>query len=77
MRVIFYAEPTTPEQANSLKKVADSESVEARWVDMQEAAALENDGNGLRGDELLVWGQYLENGGAIYPLGMFGSEGGV
>ena len=53
MRVIFYAEPTDRVQAESLKKVADSESVEARWVSLEECAALDNDGAGLRGDELL------------------------
>ena len=43
MRVIFYAEPTTPEQAQRLKRVADSESLEARWVTVKEAADLDNE----------------------------------
>ena len=77
MRVIFYAEPSTPEQATLLKRVPDGESLEARWVNIQEAHALDNDGNGLRGSELLEWGQYLEDGGHIYPIGMFGLEGHV
>ena len=77
MRVIFYGEPTTPEQAQSLKRVADKESLEARWVDLEECAALQGDGAGLRGDELLVWGNYLNSGGHVYPLSMFGSEGGT
>ena len=42
---------------------------------MDEAAALDSDGAGLRGDELLVWGNYLNKGGHIYPLSMFGGEG--
>ena len=44
---------------------------------MEECAALDNDGAGLRGDELLTWGNYLNSGGHIYPLTMFGTEGGV
>ena len=75
MRVIFYAEPSTPEQACSLKKVPDSESVEARWVTVQECAQLDQEPPGLRGDELLVWGNYLDQGGHIYPLSMLGNEG--
>uniref|UniRef100_A0A7S3HW57 Uncharacterized protein n=1 Tax=Favella ehrenbergii TaxID=182087 RepID=A0A7S3HW57_9SPIT len=75
MRVIFYAEPSTPEQALSLKTQADSESEEARWVSVQECANLDNSAPGLRGDELLVWGNYLNKGGHVYPLTMFGSEG--
>ena len=63
--------------AQSLKRVADSESLEARWVNMDECAALDRDGAGLRGDELLIWGKYLNDGGHIYPLAMFGSEGGA
>ena len=59
-----------------MKRVADSESVEARWVNMEECVALDNDGAGLRGVELVVWGNYLNQGGHIYPLAMFGAEGG-
>ena len=36
MRVIFFAEPASLEQAHSVKKVADSESLEARWVTIPE-----------------------------------------
>ena len=36
MRVIFYAEPTSLEQAHAFKTVADSESLEARWVTLPE-----------------------------------------
>ena len=28
-----------------------------------------------RGPELLNWAQYLEKGGHIYPMSMFGAEG--
>ena len=58
-----------------LKQVPDKESMKASWVTLQEAAALDNTPDGLRGDELLVWAQYLENGGAIYPCSIFGQEG--
>ena len=30
------------------------------------------DKNGMRGYDLLDWGAYLENGGSVYPLDMFG-----
>ena len=36
MRVIFYAEPTTLEMCSQIKKVADKESEEARWVTIEE-----------------------------------------
>ena len=58
-----------------MKREEDNESVEARWVNMEECDALRNDGAGLRGDELLEWGNYLNSGGHVYPLTMFGSEG--
>ena len=31
----------------------------------------------LRGPELLDWAEYLEGGGHMYPLSMFGIEGEV
>ena len=34
MRVIFYAEPASLEEAHNNKQVADSESLEARWVSL-------------------------------------------
>lgn len=36
MRVIFYAEPVSLEESTKLKKVADQESEEARWVTIEE-----------------------------------------
>ena len=59
MRVIFYAEPTNHEEAKKLKSIPDSESLEARWVNMEEAAELGKNLPGLRGHEVLVWGMYL------------------
>ena len=40
MRVIFYAEPLNLEEAHNFKTVEDKESVEARWVTLQELMEL-------------------------------------
>ena len=77
MRVIFYAEPKNLEEAHKFKTVPDEESVEARWVSLSELQKLSEDKPGLRGGELLDWGTYLEKGGLVFPLGMFGDEGKV
>lgn len=62
-------------EARNNKKVADKKSQEAKWVTLKELVQIgKTDKNGLRGDELLEWGTYLENGGQIYPLSMFGYE---
>ena len=65
MRVIFYAEPTTEDMAKNIKKVADGESLEARWVTLQEIEELAREKPGLRGKELPKWASYLEAGGQI------------
>mmetsp|Transcript_14408 Transcript_14408/g.22211 ORF Transcript_14408/g.22211 Transcript_14408/m.22211 type:complete len:191 (+) Transcript_14408:175-747(+) len=75
MRVIFYAEPTTLEMSTQVKKVPDEESVEARWVTLDELVELGEKPPGLRGSELLTWGKYLEDGGQAFPLAVFGREG--
>ena len=36
MRVIFYAEPESLEEAHKFKTIEDEDSVEARWVSMDE-----------------------------------------
>ena len=77
MRVIFYAEPASLEESQKIKKVPDFESEEARWVTVQECRQLDDDGPGLRGDELLRWASYLEKGGQVFPLALFGKEGHV
>jgi hypothetical protein len=57
MRVIFYAEPTTLEMSTQVKKVPDSESLEARWVTLDELKEIaQTDPNGIRGPELFEWG---------------------
>ena len=76
MRVIFYAEPTDIEAAHDFKipEMADKESVEARWITLQELKQLTSKencsmtGDQLRGDELFVWADYLESGGQVFPL---------
>ena len=78
MRVIFYAEPKSLEEAHKFKTVPDEESDGARWVTLPELVQIgDTDKNGLRGGELLDWGTYLEQGGHVYPMAMFGKEGGV
>ena len=63
MRVIFYAEPKSIEEAHKFKIEPDAESVEARWVSLQELIKLGETPPYLRGSELLDWGSYLEKGG--------------
>ncbi|KAL3943240.1 MAG: hypothetical protein SGBAC_002685 [Bacillariaceae sp.] len=75
MRVIYYCEPTTLQEANNFKTMADSESLEARWVSINELLVLASGNPGIRGRELLDWATYLENDGHVMPLEMFGEEG--
>ena len=65
MRVIFYAEPKDENQKP--KSVPDKESLEGRFVTVSEFQKIGK----IRGDELIQWGTYLDNGGLIYPLEMF------
>jgi ADP-ribose pyrophosphatase YjhB (NUDIX family) len=75
MRVIYYGEPASLADADNYKKIADAESVEARWVSIDELWHLASTSPGLRGRELLNWAMYLENNGHVFPLEMFGEEG--
>lgn len=74
-RVIYYGEPTSLAEANNYKIIADAESVEARWVSIDELLQLAATSPGLRGRELVNWAMYLENNGHVFPLEMFGEEG--
>ena len=76
MRVVFYAEPVSLEQADALKSVPDEESNGARWVTIEELEEMRSQGM-LRGKELLDFASYLERGGQIFPLALFGEEGSV
>ena len=66
MRVIFYAEPIDENQKP--KSVPDKESLEGRYVTVSEFEKIGK----IRGPELIEWGNYLDNGGLIYPLEFFG-----
>ena len=68
LRVIFYAEPRDEEQPP--KKEADEHSAEARFVKVSE---FKNSLGKVRGPELIEWGDYLENGGPIFPLSLLAS----
>lgn len=66
-RVFFVARPDgdpTP------KSTPDEESLEARWVTLDEAAKLP-----LRGPEVVEILRYVATGGAIYPLSVLTYEG--
>lgn len=70
LRAIFLAVPA--DAAAPLKNVADAESVRAVWMTTAEIEAL---GKGLRSTEPLVWAQYLDGGGRVYPLAVLAEEG--
>ena len=72
MRVIFFAEPKDPSQKP--KSVPDEESIEARWVTIDELHEMDGNLPGLRGTELLDWGKYIEEGGHIAPLSFLALE---
>ena len=65
MRVIFYAEPKDENQKP--KSIPDDESLEGRFVTVKEFQRFKK----IRGPELIEWGNYLDNGGLIYPLELF------
>ena len=68
MRVIFYAEPIDADQVP--KQVEDSESVEARYVTLNEFPQLGK----IRGDELLIFGKKVEEG-RISPMDLLDEAG--
>lgn len=70
MRVIFFAEPMDLDQAP--KSVADKESIEARWVSVEE---VENGQFRLRGSEPLECFRYIHNGNHVCPMSFFTREG--
>jgi 8-oxo-dGTP pyrophosphatase MutT (NUDIX family) len=51
------------------KSTADAHSLEARWVTLDEAAALP-----LRGDDVLHWLKHVATGQPIYPTTVLGDE---
>jgi len=72
MRMIFYAHPVDDNQKP--KTVPDEESEEARWVTSAEFKEIIKT-NKLRGEEPLFWWNYIEKGGPVYPMTLFGYEG--
>lgn len=67
-RVVFYGEPKDPNQKP--KDKPDAESLEAKWLSLEELEMMLKKGQ-LRGTDLLDWGKYIEKGGTIYPLESF------
>eukprot|EP00347_Sterkiella_histriomuscorum_P009988 403339115 len=64
MRVIFFAEPIDKKQTP--KQYHDKHSLEAQWVTVDQFKAKNN----IRGDELIEWGTYIDQGGQIFPLSL-------
>jgi ADP-ribose pyrophosphatase YjhB (NUDIX family) len=67
MRVIFFAEPLDDEQKP--KSVPDYESVGASYFSYEEIRKVK-----LRGSEPLIWIDYVEKGGMVYPMEIFSNE---
>lgn len=67
MRVIFFAEPSSPIQVP--KTTSDKHSISAHWMTLDKLEEKR-----LRGDEPLIWVKYLEGGGPIHPLSVFDRE---
>jgi len=73
-RVIFYARPIDPNQQP--KTEPDYESLCAVWISFKDLKSeLNSRKKHLRGKEPLVWFEYVEKGGTIFPLSILASEG--
>lgn len=68
MRVIFYAEPLN--LSDPPKSFPDKYSLGAKWMSLEQLGQLKGmrTPEGLRGEELLRWGHYLNRGGIIAPI---------
>jgi len=66
-RVIFLAEPVGDQEPKSR---ADEESLEARWVPLQELQQYP-----LRGDDVLLILRHVEAGGLVVPMSLLTQEG--
>ena len=67
LRVIFVARPADDSPP---KSVADSDSVQARWVTLEELDKLS-----LRGMAFRELFHYISGGGTVYPLNVLSPEG--
>ena len=67
LRVIYFAEPI--DESQMPKSVPDYESAGACYVDFNDLEELP-----LRASEPLIWINYVEQGGIIYPLTIFSDE---
>ena len=67
LRAIYLARPAGDQEP---KSEPDDESLEARFVTLEEMRALP-----LRGDEVMAWSEYVLRGGAVAPLAFFAPEG--
>jgi phosphatase NudJ len=67
MRVFFVARPTDD---TAPKTAPDEHSLEARWVTLEELAALP-----MRGEEVRAVFAYVLAGGAVHPLSLLTDEG--
>ena len=73
MHVIYYAEPDSLDAANNPKALADGNSNRAEWKTLNELKEFQE--SDLFDDpQLIQWAEYLENGGYVHPVGMFGPE---
>lgn len=66
LRVVYLAEPATN---IAPKSIADAESLEAKWVKLDDLSSYS-----LRGSEVQEFFSYVAQGGTIYPLSVLGSE---
>lgn len=66
VRVVFLA---TPRDDTTPKTIADEESLQARWLTLDELAALP-----LRGSDLRALIESVVDGRAVYPLDILGRE---
>lgn len=68
----FYAEPIGD---GTIKKQKDKHSDEAGWFTYTEILSLKEGKPGFRFQDVLDWIEYVEMGGAIYPLPLLAHEG--
>ena len=73
LRVVFLAEPIDENQIP--KQIPDKESMEARFVSLNEFKEFDKSKDGIRCDDFIEIVTYLEKGGLVYPLSILNTEG--